>query len=274
MKRRRLFRSALPALFVLGAVHPAWQVPAAVRRPPGNPLLSADPSLVPAGAALDPRPAMPLSTDPGSLLRWLGHSTLVALAVALAAVVLASAGAYVLSRRRPHGRSGGPKGLPVTQTFAALILLLPLCLLLIPLHRINPHVGVVFVHMTTVLPFCLWQMKNVYDAIPVTLEEAARLDGCGPWQTFCRVILPLAAPGVAVTALFAFVAAWNEAMVAALIRPETGSSALPSGSGPAFPANLSAPWLWYAAGVLVVSVPVVGVLLASSRSLPGGLVKE
>ena len=260
MKRRRSLNYALPALLLLGAVYPAWQLLSALRRPPGDRLLFADPLSAPNATATA------LSTaGPGSLLRWLGHSTLIALAVALATVVLAAAGAYVLSRRRFHGRgAGGLRGAPATGVFAAATLLLPLYLTLIPLHRVSPFVGVVFIHAVTVLPFCLWQMKNVYDTVPVTLEEAARLDGCGPWQTFCRVVLPLAAPGVAVTALFAFVAAWNEATVAAL------SSGLRS----AFPASLSEPWLWYAAGVLVVSVPVVGVLLASSRSLPGGLVKE
>ena len=262
MKRRRPLRYVLPALFVLGAVYPVWQILAAIRRPlPGNQLLS-----------VDPPPVLP--ADPG-LLRWLGHSTLVAATVALTAVVLASAGAYVLSRRRLHGRSGGPKGWPVTQTFAALALLLPCYLLLVPLHRLNPYVGVVFIHTITVLPFCLWQMKNTYDAIPVTLEEAARLDGCGPWQAFCRVILPLASPGLAITTLFAFAAAWNEAMVATLTLPDSKwSTLLPAGLRSAFPANLPASWAWYAAGVLVVSVPVVGLLLVSDRFLTNGPVKE
>ena len=272
MKRRPL-KYALPALFVLGAVYPVWQILAATRRPAGGQVLSVDPSLVPpAGATLDPRPTT-LFTNPG-LLRWLGNSTLVALAVALAAVTLASAGAYVVSRRRFHGRAGGSKGLSAAWMFATTTLLLPLYLMLIPLHRINPYVGAVFIHTITVLPFCLWQMKNSYDAIPVTLEEAARLDGCGPWQTFGRVILPLASPGIALTALFAFVAAWNESVLATLILPETQPPTLSAGWRSAFQANLSAPWLWYAAGVLVASVPMVGLFLASDRFQTSGPVKE
>ncbi|MEM6335099.1 MAG: ABC transporter permease subunit, partial [Bacteroidota bacterium] len=161
-------------------------------------------------------------------------------------------------------------GLLVTQMFPATMLLLPLYVVLINLKLLNSYIGLVVIYTATALPFCVWQMKGYYDTIPPALEEAARIDGCTPWQAFYQVILPLAAPALVITALFSFMTAWNEYVVANVVLQDTEMFTLPLGLKQ-FQGSLATQWGLYAAGSLVVAVPVVLLFLALSRYLISGL---
>ena len=185
-------------------------------------------------------------------------------------MALASTAGYGLSRFRFKGKGSVLSGLLVTQMFPATMLLLPLYIILIKLHLINSYIGIVIIYSATALPFTIWQMKGYYDTIPTALEEAARIDGCTPWQAFYQVILPLAAPALVITALFSFMTAWNEYVVANIVLQDTEMFTLPLGLK-LFQSKLSTEWGLYAAGSLVVSVPVVVLFLALSRYLISGL---
>ncbi|HEY6564877.1 MAG TPA: ABC transporter permease subunit, partial [Pirellulaceae bacterium] len=108
------------------------------------------------------------------------------------------------------------------------------------------------------------------DSIPPALEEAARIDGCNRWGTLLRIILPLAVPGLVITALFSFMTAWSEYVVAAQILQQRGMYTLPVGLK-SFQASLSTEWGLYAAASILVSIPVVIVFLLLSRYLVEGL---
>lgn len=203
-------------------------------------------------------------------LHWLGNVALIALTVSIAGVALASAAGYALSRFRFLGRSTALDGLLVIQVLPALILFLPLCFILLWLGLINSFLAVIIVYVATALPFCVWQMKGYYDTIPLALEEAAAIDGCTRWQSFRLVVLPLLAPALVVTALFSFMTAWNEYLVAAIALPDLDAFSLSLGLNP----NLSAQWGLYAASALLVSIPVVILFLVVSRFLSSGEVRS
>ncbi|MEP6975842.1 MAG: ABC transporter permease subunit, partial [Spartobacteria bacterium] len=224
-------------------------------------------ALIPQGATLANFRILLFETP---FLRWLGNSTLIALAVTVTGVVLASTAGYALSRHKFLGRSATLNGLLVTQMFPATMLLLPLYLILIKLSLINSYLGVIIIYTATALPFCIWQMKGYYDTIPVSLEEAAGIDGCSRWQTFYLVVLPLSAPALVITALFSFLTAWNEYIVAALVLQDVEIFTLPVGLK-MFQANMSTQWGLYAAGALLVSIPVVLLFLVLSRFLISGV---
>jgi arabinogalactan oligomer/maltooligosaccharide transport system permease protein len=234
---------------------------------PGDRLLTTSLAIIPEDATLDN--FVTLLTETG-FLRWMFNSTLVAAVVTITGVVLASTAGYGLSRFRFKGKGAMLSGLLVTQMFPATMLLLPLYLVLIRLHLINSYIGIVIIYSATALPFTIWQMKGYYDTIPTALEEAARIDGCSPWQSFYRVILPLAAPALVITALFSFMTAWNEYVVANIILQDTEMFTLPLGLK-MFQGKLSTEWGLYAAGSLIVSIPVVALFLALSRYLISGL---
>jgi arabinogalactan oligomer/maltooligosaccharide transport system permease protein len=158
----------------------------------------------------------------------------------------------------------------MTQMFPATMLLLPLYVVLIKLHLLNSYLGIIIIYTATALPFCVWQMKGYYDTIPFALEEAARIDGATPWQTFTRVIFPLAAPALVITALFSFMTAWNEYVVANVVLQDTELYTLPLGLK-MFQGSMQTQWGLYAAGSMLVSVPVVALFLILSRYLISGL---
>ena len=203
-------------------------------------------------------------------LLWARNSILISLLVTLTGVTFASTSGYALSRYRFKGRAFGMTALLTTQMFPATMLLLPFFILLSYLGLINSYIGLIIIYSSTALPFCIWQMKGYYDTIPPSLEESARLDGCTRFQAFYKVILPLSSPALVITALFSFMASWSEYVVAAIILQDPKLYTLPLGLK-SFQASLSTQWGLYAAGAVVVSIPVTILFISLSRYLVSGL---
>jgi arabinogalactan oligomer / maltooligosaccharide transport system permease protein len=261
-----VFTYAVLVFFALFAIYPITQIITVSLRP-GDRLFSTSLAFIPEGATLENFRVLLTETQ---FLRWMANSTLIALVVTFTGVALASTAGYGLSRFRFTGRRPILNGLLVTQMFPATMLLLPLYLVLIALQLINSYLGVIVIYTATALPFCIWQLKGYYDTIPNSLEEAASIDGCTPWQTFYKVILPLAAPGLVITAMFSFMTAWNEYVMAAIILQDSELFTLPLGLR-MFQGNMTTQWGLYAAGALIVSFPVVIIFLILSRYLISGL---
>ena len=257
---------AVLTLFAFIAVFPILNIITVSLRP-SDQLLQRSLALIPEGASLNNFRVLLHET---AFLRWLGNSLLVSLVVTVTGVALASTAGYALSRFRFKGRKGALSGILVTQMFPATMLLLPLYIVLVRLGLINSYLGIVVIYTATALPFCVWQMKGYYDTIPASLEEAARIDGASPWQAFYKVILPLAAPALVITALFSFMSAWNEYVVAAVVLQDTELFTLPVGLK-LFQSSLATQWGLYAAGSLLVSIPVIALFLVLSRYLISGL---
>ena len=201
---------------------------------------------------------------------WTWNSIIISFVVTLTGVVFASTGGYALSRFKFKGREFGMIALMTTQMFPATMLLLPFFILLSYLELINSYFGLIIIYSSTALPFCIWQMKGYYDTIPPSLEESARLDGCSRYQAFYKIILPLSSPALVITALFSFMASWSEYVVAAIILQDPKLYTLPLGLK-SFQASLSTQWGLYAAGAVVVSIPVCILFISLSRYLVSGL---
>ena len=203
-------------------------------------------------------------------LLWTRNSIFISFIVTLTGVVFASTGGYALSRFRFRGREFGMTAILTTQMFPATMLLLPFFILLSYLGLINSYIGLIIIYSSTALPFCIWQMKGYYDTIPPSLEESARIDGCSRFQAFYKIILPLSSPALVITALFSFMASWSEYVVAAIILQDPKLYTLPLGLK-TFQASLSTQWGLYAAGAVVVSIPVTILFISLSRYLVSGL---
>lgn len=262
----RLGSYAVLLLFAFIAVYPVTNILTVSLRP-GDALTSRSLALIPDGATLDNYRVLLTET---LFLRWLGNSLLVSLVVTITGVALASTAGYALSRFRFAGRKTALSGVLVTQMFPATMLLLPLYIVLVRLGLLNSYLGIIVIYSATALPFCVWQMKGYYDTIPASLEEAARIDGASPWQAFYKVILPLAAPALVITALFSFMSAWNEYVVAAVVLQDAELFTMPVGLK-GFQASMATQWGLYAAGSLLVSIPVIVLFLILSRYLISGL---
>lgn len=203
-------------------------------------------------------------------LRYAFNSAIVALATTVVGVGLSCTAAYVLSRREFAGRQLSLTSFLVVQMFPATLLIMPLYVVLNRLGLLNSLLGLVLVYATTAIPFCVWTLKGYFDSLPKELEEAARIDGASHWGVFFRIVLPLARPGIAVTALFSFMTAWNEFILASTFMTSETAYTLPvllqSSVG-----EYSANWGVFAAGAILTSLPVMILFYVLQRYLVGGL---
>jgi arabinogalactan oligomer/maltooligosaccharide transport system permease protein len=198
------------------------------------------------------------------------NSFILSIAVTAFGVTLASTSAYAFSRFRFPGWRLGLYSFLLTQLFPATMLMLPLYVLMKALHLLDTFAGLTIAYTATALPFCVWTLRGYYDTIPVELEQAALIDGCGPWTAFTRVTLPLAAPALAITALFSFMSAWSEFLVARIIVNSQALYTLPLGLE-SLAGVFQTEWANYAAGSLMVCVPVMVLFVALNRWLVSGL---
>ncbi|MEK2687484.1 sugar ABC transporter permease [Bdellovibrio sp. GT3] len=203
-------------------------------------------------------------------LIWMKNSLIISGVTTLAGVALASCSAYALSRYRFRGRNMMLFSLLTTQMFPATMLMLPFFIILSQLHLIDSFWGLFIIYSSTALPFCIWQMKAYYDTIPRELEEAALLDGCSRWMIFTKIILPISSPALVITALFSFMASWSEYVIAAVVLQDPQLYTLPLGLR-SFQASLATQWGLYAAGALIVSIPVLILFISISRYLVSGM---
>jgi arabinogalactan oligomer/maltooligosaccharide transport system permease protein len=201
---------------------------------------------------------------------WLRNSLVVAVGVTLLGVSLAATAAYALSRYHFRGRTWSLYSFLLTQMFPVTMLLLPLYVLLRRAHLIDTLGGLVLAYLATTLPFCVWTLKGYYDTVPRELEEAALLDGMSPFGAFLRITLPLSAPALAITALFSFIAGWSEFIMARVILANPKLYTLPLGLA-GMAGIYQTEWANYAAGSVLVCLPVVTLFIALNRYLVSGL---
>lgn len=202
--------------------------------------------------------------------RQLFNSLVVSLATATLGVGLACTAGYALSRWSFPGRERLMAGFLLTQMFPGVVMAVPLYLLLDRLHLLDSLSGLVLVYSTTTVPFATWNLKGYFDTIPKDLEEAAMLDGASRWTTFWTVILPLARPALVVTALFAFMTAWNEFILAATLMGDERAYTLPVVLN-GYVGEFGAEWGHFAAGAILVSLPVTALFFVLQRHLVEGL---
>jgi len=253
-------------IFTFIVIYPIIQLVSISLRP-GNRLLSTDLSIIPKDATFES--FVKLFTE-RPFLKWIVNSLYVSFVVTISGVILAALAGYAMSRFNFFGKKIALLSLLTTQMFPATMLLLPMYIMLVNLGLINSYLGIVIVYSATALPFCIWQMKGYYDTIPTTLEEAALIDGASNFYAFYKIILPLAAPALVITALFSFMTAWSEYVVAAQILQDTDLWTLPLGLK-SFEDNMTSEWGLYAAASLIVSIPVVILFLVLSKWLVSGL---
>ncbi|MCP3162409.1 sugar ABC transporter permease [Myxococcus qinghaiensis] len=185
-------------------------------------------------------------------------------------LTLAVTAAYALSRFKFPGKEGGMQALLVTQMFPATLMLVPIYGILQKLRLLDSLTGLVLVYATTALPFCIWMLKGYFDTLPRELEEAAVMDGASPFQVFIKVVLPLARPALAVTALFSFMTAWNEFVLAATLINDPTRFTLPVALQ-RYVGEYKVEWGKFAACALIVSAPVMALFFALQKHLVGGL---
>lgn len=203
--------------------------------------------------------------------RWVLNSTVVAGATTILGVFMACTAAYAFSRFRFPGRRAGLMSFLVSQMFPGTLTLIPLYIILVQwLGLGSSWIGLILIYACTAIPFCVWMLKGYFDTIPRELEESALMDGASNARIFYQIVLPLAKPAVAVTALFAFMTAWNEFILAATFMDKEQMYTAPVGLR-FFVGGFSQQWGYFAAGSIIVAIPVVILFMFVQKYLVSGL---
>jgi arabinogalactan oligomer/maltooligosaccharide transport system permease protein len=203
--------------------------------------------------------------------QWILNSLLVSVATTVLGVALACTAAYAFSRFTFPGRRAGMMSFLVSQMFPGVLMLIPLYIIVVQwLGLGSSRVGLVLIYATTSVPFSVWMLKGYFDTIPKELEEAAVIEGASAGVIFWRVVMPLAKPAIAITALFSFMTAWNEFILAATLMDREEMYTAPVGLR-FFVGGFSQQWGYFAAGSIIVSVPVVVLFLYLQKYLISGL---
>lgn len=202
--------------------------------------------------------------------RQLLNSLLVAAFTTLFGISLACTAAYAFSRFRFVGRRSGLFMFLVSQMFPGILMMVPLYVIMQRLHLLDTMLGLVLVYSITSLPFSVWMLKGYFDTIPRDLEEAAIIDGASAPRVFWTIVLPLSAPAVAITALFSFMTAWNEFVLAYTFLSRETAFTLPV-TIRNYVGEHSVQWGYFAAASIIVSIPVVALFFALQRYLISGL---
>ena len=201
---------------------------------------------------------------------WLRNSLIVSIGTSLLGLVIAIPAGYAFSRYKFTGRDPSMFAFLLVQMFPGIIILVPYFLVMKTLGLLNSHLGLILAYCVTALPLCVWMLKGFFDTVPRELEEAATLDGCNQFQVFTKVVLPLSLPAVAVTALFSFLAAWNEFLLALTFNTQNDMYTLPVGLASMISSTGQA-WGDFAAASILVSLPGALLFLFFQKFLIEGL---
>ncbi|WP_371100242.1 sugar ABC transporter permease [Streptomyces sp. PU_AKi4] len=203
-------------------------------------------------------------------LSWLQNSLVVVGLTTLIGVFISATTGYAVSRFRFPGMRPLMWMLLLTQMFPVAVLIVPLYNLLAGLGLLNQPVGLVVTYLTVAVPFCAWMMKGYFDGIPVEIDEAGRVDGLSPFGTFWRLVLPLAKPGLAVTAFYTFITGWGEVAYASAFM--TGEENLTLAGGlQTFVNQYTSDWGALTAAAVIIAVPAAIVFGLVQRHLVSGL---
>lgn len=257
---------AVLAIFCFITVYPILNIISVSLRP-GDALFSTSLSIIPKHATLDNFVKAFKQYD---LVRWMINSLLVSTIAAFFGVLFSITAGYAFSRFNFRGKKNGMTLLLVTQMFPATMTLLPLYLMLVKLQLSDSYLGLMIVYVSTSIPFNIWMMKGYYDTIPQSLEESAYVDGASVFTTFYKIILPLATPAIALTALFSFMGSWSEYIVVSAIIHKSTLLTLPIGLVN-MQGEFNTAWGIYSAAALVTAVPVMALFISLSKYLVGGL---
>lgn len=209
-----------------------------------------------------------LLSDP-TFLQAMGNSALVAVLTTLICLALGSAAAYAIARFRFRGRQPLLLSMMATQAIPVIILAVPLFVIIRGLGLFDTQLALIITYTAFILPLVVWMMVGFFEDIPVSLEKAARIDGCTRLQAFTRIVLPLAGSGMAAAGIFAFITAWSDFFLAKILTA-TQAITLPVKTA-SFQGLFAMDYTSAATAGVLTALPVLIITLAAQRWIVRGL---
>jgi multiple sugar transport system permease protein len=204
------------------------------------------------------------------VIDYFRNSLIISIASTVIAVAVGLAGGYAFARYRFKGKSALFLGLMLTRTVPGIALSLPLFIIFARTGLIDTHIGLILVYVALNVPFTIWLIDGFFRQVPRDLADAAQIDGCTPWQAFWQVEFPLAGPGVASAAIFAFMTSWNEFALASQLTRSVNSKTLPVGLLD-FTSEFTIDWRGMCALAVVMIAPAFALTFVIQKRLVSGL---
>ncbi|MET8861874.1 carbohydrate ABC transporter permease [Nonomuraea sp. NPDC004580] len=204
-------------------------------------------------------------------LTFLRNSTIIAVASVAVTLLISIPGAYAVARLRFFGRRQVHFLFLAVYLFPAIVLAIPLFVLFTMIGLRGSLVGLILVYIAQTVPVTVYMLRNYFETVPQSVEEAAAIDGCTRLSTIWRVVLPLSKPALMATGLYAFMIAWNEFLFALLFLVERRESWTVSLGLSQLAGSIEIPTTVLMAGSVVLTLPIVIVFFASERLLTEGL---
>jgi N,N'-diacetylchitobiose transport system permease protein len=266
VKAKRVVANVVAVLVALLFAFPTYWMVTSGLKPRGQ-VLSTGFDLVPSSVTL--QNFVTAWTKP-YFLDALGNSLVVSLTAVAASLVVGLLAAVAMARLRFRGRRGFVLLMLVAQMAPFEALLIPMYLMMRDLDLLNQLPALILIYFAVTLPFCAWTLRGFVNGIPVELEEAAMVDGCGRWGAFRRVTLPLLGPGLVSTSVFAFITAWNEFLYALVLMRDAGRQTLPVWLS-SFTSVFGTDWGGAMAASTLFTVPVLVFFLIVQRKMVTGV---
>ncbi|SDN37899.1 carbohydrate ABC transporter membrane protein 2, CUT1 family (TC 3.A.1.1.-) [Fictibacillus solisalsi] len=203
-------------------------------------------------------------------LKYLWNSFVVSGITTLYTVLIASFTSYAIARLKFKGKTVILGLVLSVSMFPQIATISPIYILLKNIGLTNSYLGLIIPYTTITLPLSIWILVTFFRKIPFDLEEAAKMDGATLMQTYWKVILPLAVPGIFTTAILVFIAAWNEFLFALTINTDDKFKTVPVGIA-MFEGQFTVPWGDITAATVIVTVPLVIMVLLFQRRIVSGL---
>lgn len=201
--------------------------------------------------------------------RFLLNTAIVAVGTTVLALGIGSTAAYALTRFFPRQRNGLLVGVMITRLVPPVVMIIPIYVIWRNFDLLDTHIGLILAYLTFALPFVIWMMRGFLLDIPIELEEAAMIDGASRFQALLRVVLPLAAPGLAATAIFVILLAWNDFFYALILTSGNARTVTPYIGG--FITDKAILWGRLYASSAIIMLPVLIFGLAVQKQLAHGL---
>lgn len=205
------------------------------------------------------------------VILWFQNTMLLTMATVILAMATAVPAAYVFSRKRFIGRTAVLRVLLLLYSFPSILSMFAIYKLMSTLGLVNTHMGLIIIYAGTMSVFALLNMKGYFDAIPVEIEEAGRMDGCSDLNIVTKIVLPLARPTLIVTCVMIVNFVWNEYIFSINFLTGSDRMTLASGLYSLQATETSGSWPVFAAASLVVSFPVLVIFFLSQKHMVSGL---
>jgi ABC-type glycerol-3-phosphate transport system permease component len=229
--------------------------------------LFAAPAIVPHALVLDHYRALFATRDFWTPIR---NSLIVAGATTLLSVTIGAACAYALARLDFRGKAPALASVLAVSMFPQISIVSPLFLLLRELHLLNTYRGLVLPYMTFSMPLAIWLLTGFFRQLPADVEEAALVDGASRLRVIGEIVIPLAAPALATTAILTFLYSWNEFLFALSFTLGPERYTMPVAIA-LFRGQYQVPWGEILAGAMVATAPVAILVLVAQRRIVAGL---